>query len=99
MKSDIEVRLPFFPYFILWCNFDSGRVVKTIVLDQYRVVKSSLRVGKSYTLSMISNPKPKCRQVCRSAKSTQGDPGKLVMMGRVRSSRSTCGGVEWLVVE
>ena len=33
-------------------------------------------------------------QACRSAKSTQGNPGKLAMMGRVRSSRSTSGGVE-----
>ena len=33
-------------------------------------------------------------QVCQSAKSTPGDPGKLVMMDRVRSSRSTSGGVE-----
>ena len=37
---------------------------------------------------------PKCRQACRSAKSTPGDPGKLAMMGRVRSSRPTSGGVE-----
>ena len=29
-----------------------------------------------------------------SAKSTPGNPGKLTMMGRVRSSRSTSGGVE-----
>ena len=37
---------------------------------------------------------PKCRQACRSAKSTPGDPGKLAMMDRVRSSRPTSGGVE-----
>ena len=39
-------------------------------------------------------PTPKYRQACRSAESTPGDPGKLAMMGRVRSSRSTSGGVE-----
>ena len=37
---------------------------------------------------------PKCRQACRSAKSTPGDPGKLAMMDRVRSSRPTSRGVE-----
>ena len=43
---------------------------------------------------MISNPKPKRQQACRSVKSTPGNPGKLAMIGRVRSSRSTSGGVE-----
>ena len=38
--------------------------------------------------------KPKYRQACRSAESTPGDPGKLAMMDRVRSSRSTSIGVE-----
>ena len=43
---------------------------------------------------MISNPKPKRQQACRSVKSTPGNPGKLAMIRRVRSSRSTSGGVE-----
>ena len=43
---------------------------------------------------MRPNPKPKYRQSGRSAESTPGDPGKLAMMDRVRSSRSTSGGVE-----
>ena len=43
---------------------------------------------------MISNPKPKRKQACRSVKSTPGNPGKLAMIGRVRSSRSTSRGVE-----
>ena len=33
-------------------------------------------------------------QACRSAESTPGDSGKLAMIGRVRSSRSTSGGME-----
>ena len=33
-------------------------------------------------------------QACQSAESTPGDPGKLAMMERVGSSRSTSGGVE-----
>ena len=41
-----------------------------------------------------TKPKPKYRQTCRSAESTPSDPGKLAMMGRVRSSRSRFGGVE-----
>ena len=42
----------------------------------------------------VTEPNPKCRQACRSAKSTPGDPGRLAMMDRVRSSRPTSGGVE-----
>ena len=33
-------------------------------------------------------------QAGQSARSTPGNPGKLAMMGRVRSPRSTSGGVE-----
>ena len=42
----------------------------------------------------VTEPNPKCKQACRSVESTPGDPGKLVTMDRVRSSRSTSGGVE-----
>ena len=35
-----------------------------------------------------------CKQACRSVESTPGDPGKLAIMDRVRSSWSTFGGVE-----
>ena len=38
--------------------------------------------------------KPKCKQPCQSAESTPSDRGTLAMMDRVRSSRSTSGGME-----
>ena len=41
-----------------------------------------------------TKPNPKYRQACRSAGSIAGDPGKLAMMDRVRSSRSTSVGME-----